>query len=59
MFGEGTDAQGGNNRDPNNPGPSDRWSVVDALRDEIRLIDTLGGARCVAAPPPLPSADAP
>ncbi len=44
MFGEGTDAQGdGNNdRDPNNPGLSGRGSVVDALRDEIRLIDTLG-----------------
>ena len=42
MFGEGTDAQGGNDRDPNNPGLSGRWSVVDALRDEIRLIDTLG-----------------
>ena len=44
MFGEGTDAQGdGNNdRDPINPGLSGRGSVVDALRDEIRLIDTLG-----------------
>ena len=42
MFGEGTDAHGGNDRDPNNPDPSNRGSVVDALRDEIRLIDTLG-----------------
>ena len=42
MFGEGTDAQGGNDRDNGDPGVSDRGSVVDALRDEIRLIDTLG-----------------